>query len=177
MVQTVLVAYATKYGSTKEVAEAVASAVRDEGLEAVVQLMKATANVDAYAAVVIGAPLYIGSWLKDADRFLAQHREALSRRPVAVFALGPTGSAADDAKGAREQLDKQIAKVPWLKPATVELFGGRLDVAHLRFPDSLLAKLPASPLYKAPSSDARDWGAIRGWASRFAASLKPASRA
>ena len=51
------------------------------------------------------------------------------------------------------------------------MFGGKYDPVKLRFPDSLLAKLPASPLHQAPASDARDWTAIRAWASDLAVRL------
>jgi menaquinone-dependent protoporphyrinogen oxidase len=50
-----------------------------------------------------------------------------------------------------------------------ELFGGVYDPAKLRFPDTLLAKLPVSPLHDAPASDVRDWEAIRLWATQLAA--------
>lgn len=56
-----------------------------------------------------------------------------------------------------------LAKLPWLKPLAVEVFAGKLDPAKLRFPDSLLTMLPASPLHGMPATDARDWAAIRTW--------------
>lgn len=181
MAQKVLVAYATKYGSTKEVAEAVAATLREQGLDAHVRPMKEVQQVDPYSAVVLGTPLYIGSWLKDTDRFLARHQEALQRRPVAVFALGPAGTPrqppAAVQPGPKDQLAKQLAKVPWLKPTSTEVFAGKIDMAHLNFLDGLLAMLPASPLHGMQSADNRDWAAIRAWATSLAASLKPATRA
>jgi len=171
MSDSILVAYATRYGSTREVAEAIAATLRERGLEVDIQPMRQVQAVASYRAVVIGAPLYIGSFLKDARRFLSRHSEALATRPVAVFALGPTHGGEQELKGARPQLDKELAKFPWLKPVAAEMFGGRYDPASLRFPDSLLATLPASPLHGLPTSDARDWTAIRAWASDLAAKL------
>ena len=109
------------------------------------------------AAVVLGAPLYIGSWQKDAQKFLTEHREALTQRPVAIFTLGPTGTDAQEWEGVRGQLAQQMAKVPWLKPIATGLFGGKYDPAHLRF----------------PASDVRDWAAIRAWAGSLPALLQP----
>ena len=109
----------------------------------------------------MGAPLYIGRWLKDVQRFLARHQQALANRPVAIFTLGPTRAGEEEWQGVRVQLDQELAKYPWLKPIAVELFGGQYDPAKLRFPDSLLAILPASPLHQMPASDLRDWEAIR----------------
>lgn len=170
----ILVGYATRYGSTREVAEAVAAMLRESGLEVDVQPVRKVRALASYRAVVVGAPLYIGSLHKDARRFLSQHREALSERPVAVFALGPTHADEQERQDVRAQLDKEMLKFPWLAPVALELFGGKYDPARLRFPDSLLAGLPASPLHNEPASDARDWAAIRAWANDLAAKLEPA---
>jgi len=168
MADSILVAYATRYGSTQEVAEAIAATLREHGFEVDVQPTRRVRVLAGYRAVVIGAPLYIGSLHKDARRFLAQHREALAGRPVAIFSLGPTHDDETERAGARTQLDKELAKFPWLTPVAVEMFAGSYDPAKLRFPDSLLAGLPASPLHGAPASDARNWAAIRAWASDLA---------
>ena len=53
----------------------------------------------------------------------------------------------------------------------VELFGGKYDPAKLRFPDTLLKALPASPLHGALASDIRDWEAIGAWAKGLVGKL------
>src|SRR5947209_28996 len=85
----VLVGYATRYGSTQEVAEAVAATLRACGLAVDLQPMRDVRTLAGYSAVVGGAPLIMFHWHKDARRFLARYRAALMERPVAVFALGP----------------------------------------------------------------------------------------
>ncbi len=80
--------------------------------------------------------------------------------PAAVFVLGPFHDEAKEWQGAREQFDKEIAKFPWFKPVTVEIFGGKFDPAALRFPFSLI---PA--LKRLPASDIRDRDVIRTWAN------------
>jgi menaquinone-dependent protoporphyrinogen oxidase len=169
----VLVGYVTRYGSTQEVAEAVAAALREGGLEAKVESLKTVRTLEGYSAVVIGAPLYIGSWPGDAKTFLTQHQAGLAQRPLAVFALGPLSRAESEMQGTRVQLDKELAKYPWIKPVDVALFAGKFDPKALRFPDSLLTILPASPLHQRPASDERDWTAIRAWAGGLAAKFKP----
>jgi menaquinone-dependent protoporphyrinogen oxidase len=164
MSSLVLVGYATRYGSTQEVAEAVAATLRECGLEVDIQPIRKVRTLAGYSAVVLGAPLYMFRWHKDALRFLSRHREALAERPVAVFALGPTHDPYDEKEwqDSRAQLDKDLAKFPWFKPVAIELFGGKFDPALLRFPLNKLAG-------KEPASDLRDWTAIRAWA----ADLKP----
>ena len=115
MSNSILVAYATRYGSTQEVAERIAATLRESGLMVDVQPVKQVRTLDGYRAVVLGAPLYIGSWLKDAQRFLTQHQPTLEKLPVAIFSLGPT--RADEATAeVRASLDAQVGKYPWLKP-------------------------------------------------------------
>ncbi len=174
MENTVLVAYASKYGSTQEVAEAVVAVLRERGLEVAIQPMRKVRTLEGYRIVVLGAPLYIGAWHKDALNFLSRHQEALAQRPVAVFALGPLSTDEKEMQGSRAQLDKELAKFPWLTPVALEMFVGKYDPAKLRFPDSLIARLPASPLHQMPASDVRDWTAIRAWASNLATKLQPA---
>lgn len=174
MAASILIAYATRYGSTQEVAEAVGARLRERGLGAEVRRAREVRSLDGFSAVVLGAPLYIGSLLREARKFLERHRTALSQMPVAIFALGPV-SAGAELEGSRTQLDAALAKLPWLTPAATEVFVGKYDPAQLRFPDSLLAALPASPLHGLPAHDGRDWPAIRAWADTLPAALLPES--
>ncbi len=179
MERKALVAYASKYGSTQEVAEAIAGTLRESGIAVDVQHVRKVRSVTGYDVVVLGAPFYLGAWHRDAADFLARHREALTARAaaecrVAVFALGPTQGDAEEWQSARAALDTELAKYPWLAPVATELFGGRYDPRKLRLPDNLLTALPASPLHGLPASDIRDWTAIRAWAGRLAAQLQSA---
>ena len=169
MSASVLVAYATRYGSTQEVAEAVAATLRERGLAVDIGPMRNVRTLDQYRAIVLGAPLYMFHWHKDALHFLERHREALTARPVAIFALGPFHAEEKEFQGSREQLDKELAKFPWLRPGAIEIFGGKFDPQKLTFPYNLM---PA--LKNMPASDVRDWTAIRAWASNLAAQFQPA---
>jgi menaquinone-dependent protoporphyrinogen oxidase len=164
MSPSILVAYATQYGSTQEVAEAIAETLRQSGLEVDTLPAREVSAVAEYSAVLLGAPLMMGHFHKDAQNFLKKQREGLTERPVAVFVLGPVHDPHDEEewKGSREQLDKALARYPWLTPAAVEVFGGKFDPATLPFPLNRLAG-------KEPASDIRDWTVIRAWA----AGLKP----
>jgi menaquinone-dependent protoporphyrinogen oxidase len=170
----VLVTYATRYGSTQEVAEAIVATLRERSLEVDVLPMSRVDTLEGRRAVVLGTPLYIGHWLKDTNGFLTRHRESLASRPVAVFALGPTidPNSETERQGARAQLDAELAKVPWLAPVAVEMFGGKYDPAKLRFADKLVTSPPASPLHGLGARDDRDWAAIQAWTDAVAESLR-----
>lgn len=164
----VLVAYATRHGSTQEVAEGVAATLGERRLDVELQSAREVCRVEEYQAVVLGTALYMFRFHKDARRFLSRHREALAARPVAVFALGPFNDEEKEWQGVRGQLDKELAKFPWLEPVAKQVFRGKFDPAKLRFPYNLL---PA--LRRLPASDIRDWKAIRVWASDTAERLQP----
>jgi menaquinone-dependent protoporphyrinogen oxidase len=108
-------------------------------------------------------------WHKDALRFLSRHREALTKRPVALFALGPVHDPHDEKEwqDSWTQLENELDKFPWLTPVAIEMFGGKYDPDKLRFPLKMFAG-------KEPANDVRDWAAIRAWASDLAAKLDPA---
>ena len=160
MSTSILVGYATRYGSTREVAEAVAATLGERGLAVDIQPVREVRTLAAYSAVVLGAPLFMFRWHKDALRFLSRHRAALKEKSVAVFALGPVHDPYDEKewRDSRAHLDKALTKFPWFTPVALEVFGGRYNPEKLRFPIKMFAGAE-------PASDIRDWTAIRAWAS------------
>ena len=176
MTARILVAYATRYGSTQEVAEAIGARLRGQGLDVEVKPARDVRQLDGFAAVVLGTPLYIGSALKGWAAFVERHHAVLEQLPVAVFALGPI-SASDDMADARGQLDAALAKTPWLAPVAIELFVGKYDPAKLHLADKLIAVIPASPLHGVGLHDERDWDAIDAWADKLPEALSVESRA
>jgi menaquinone-dependent protoporphyrinogen oxidase len=153
----ILVAYATKHDSTREVAEALAAALRDRGLEVDVVPAADVRGLDGYGAVVLGGALYMGRWHRDAVRFLKRHLRSLGELPVSVFAMGPKTLGDADVASSRTQLDKALAAFPGLKPVAVAIFGGVVEPSKLRFPFKHM-----------PASDARDWAAIAAWSHEVA---------
>ena len=155
---TVLVAYATRHGSTREVAEDIAGTLRALGAD--VELREACGvpgpggfardRAGTWSLVVLGAPLYSGRWHRDAHRFLRRHRKELADVPVAVFGMGPRKDDVLAWERSRTQLDRALAKHGWLTPTAVMVFGG-VDA-----PD------------KRPRRDLRDWTKIDAWAASIA---------
>ena len=166
---TVLVTYASMHGSTQEVAEVVAAKLRERELTVDLQPARNVQTLNGYRAVVLGAPVYMFHWHKDARRFLARfQRELTSGLPIAIFAGGPIEDSNEQWRDRRSDLDKELAKFPWLTPVSVQLIGGKFDPARLRFPYNLI---PA--MRNMPACDLRDWAAIRAWASNLAEEFQP----
>jgi menaquinone-dependent protoporphyrinogen oxidase len=62
----VLVAYASRHGSTKGSAERIAADLREVGLSAEVMPEDQVRELDRYDAFVIGSAAYMFHWLKEA---------------------------------------------------------------------------------------------------------------
>jgi menaquinone-dependent protoporphyrinogen oxidase len=154
---SILIAYATKHGSTREVADSLAAALRERELDVGTLPAAQVDDLSPYDGVVVGGSLYTGRWHPDALDFLKRHRGALERLPVAVFAMGPRTMDTHDVAQSRAQLDHALAKVPGVDPFAVTIFGGVLDPRKLHF-----------PFNRMPASDARDWDAVHAWASDLA---------
>jgi menaquinone-dependent protoporphyrinogen oxidase len=161
----VLVAYATRYGSTAETAHKVAECLERDGVHAEVQPICDVKELRPYSAVVLAAALYIGKLHKEARRFLSVWHDDLEKLPVALVVPGPVEAEQKQFQSAEQQLDRELARVPWLHPIARKVVGGRWDPAKLQFPFSWTLK-------KVPASDARDWNAVDAWAHELAEKLR-----
>jgi len=160
MGRRILIAYATKHESTREVAEAVAERLRVHGLDIELRAARDVRVLDDYGAVVLGGALYMGRWHDEARGFLKRHRVKLAGMPVAVFGLGPRTMSETDVEGSRKQLEHALARVPEVEPVATAIFGGVVDPAKLSFPFNRMAAI-----------DARDWTAIEAWADELPATF------
>jgi menaquinone-dependent protoporphyrinogen oxidase len=164
---TVLVAYASKRGSTAEIAETVAATLRREGLGVCLEPAADVKSLEGYDAVVLGSAVYMRRWRGDARYFLKKHRKALRQIPFWVFSSGPVGDPTDD--------NPEWVEPPQLAEKVEELggrghvvFGGRLPAE----PRGMMEKAMVEGVPK-EFRDRRDWGQIRAWAKQVAGDLAP----
>ena len=158
MTDTILVAYATRYGSTAEVAEAVGDELRKAGAEVDVQPIDDIQDLSRYQAVIIGSPIYMGKWLPEAQVFVERHQQHLRGIPVAYFAVGLTimGGTPDAIRKAEASMGQVRMLV---NPVDIGIFPGRLESSRLSVADRAITKL-----IRAKTGDFRDWEAVRAWA-------------
>lgn len=154
---SVMVAYATKYGSVREAADLIAATLAEHGIDAVARPAGEIRSLDGYSAVVLGTALYFFRWRGEAHGFLKRNRSSLSAIPVALFGIGPLEDTPEQYAGAREHLDKGRAKHPWLSPVSTTVFGGRLDPERLRFPDNNPAMRGMGTVDLLDLDEVRDW--------------------
>jgi menaquinone-dependent protoporphyrinogen oxidase len=169
----ILIAYATKYGSTKEIAERIGEVIRQDGLSADVLPVQSVHDVTPYAAVILGFAVYVGKWTKEAGEFLKANEKNLAERPLWLFSSGPTGEGnpVDLVEGWQVPSDQQ-AIVERLQPRTIAIFHGNIEPDKVNF----IEKWAVKSLVKKPFGDFRDWNAITSWATSIADTLARAEK-
>jgi menaquinone-dependent protoporphyrinogen oxidase len=188
----ILIAYATKSGSTAEVAQTIGKELSQDGVQADVRPISAVRDISPYDAVIVGGPMIMG-WHREAVQFLERNQAALSQVPVACFltalSLTETRTGFDsipvykdpslakppknaDRLSFKERyatvasyLQPVLEKAPQVKPVSAAFFAGKLDCSKLDF----LSRFFVQVIIGAQPGDYRNWDAIRVWA----ASLRP----
>ncbi len=159
MNEKILVAYASKCGSTGEVAEEIGQVLCKSGIEADVRLAKDVDDVNGYQAVVVGSAIRMGQWLPEAVKFVETHQVALNQIPVACFTVCMTMQE-DTEENHREVMGYLEPLREMVQPRDTGLFAGAMDYSKLPFFFRLMIKA-----MKVPEGDFRDWDSIRDWAA------------
>jgi len=162
----VLIAYASRYGSTEEIAEAVAKAFRAGGARAEVRPAFEVRDLAPWDAAVLGTPLYYGKPLVGATRFADEHAEALAKMPTAVFLVGLALAHPTEAI-VRKTATQTKALVEAVQPTDVGLFGGALRYADLNWWTRLMMRL-----MKVREGDLRNWPLVERWAADILARFR-----
>ena len=163
MMNRILVAYASKMGSTREIAERIASELGEAGFDVQVCSCSDAPPVGEFAAVVIGSAIYTRRWLREATTYLKRQASDLAGRPTYLFQSGPCGEKQSESVVVIPRVVRRIAaEIGASDPVT---FSGRLDRSKARGP---ISRWVASG---SMAGDYRDWGAISAWASSIATDL------
>ena len=159
----VLVAVASKHGSTEEIAEEVGRVLADTGIDNEVRPVEDVEALDGYDAVVLGSAVYMGSWMDIAKHFVERHGEALAIRPVWLFSSGPIGNPPHPKPDHAVDIGHIVAVTGAREH---RLFCGRLDHHSLSFGERAVMLS-----VHAPEGDHRDWDAIAAWGHDIAGEL------
>jgi menaquinone-dependent protoporphyrinogen oxidase len=84
MSDKILVAYASRAGSTAGVAEAIGKTPMKSGAQVDVRSMKDAKDLTPYRAVVGGSAIRGGKWLPEAMQFMQTHQATLALKPFAA---------------------------------------------------------------------------------------------
>jgi menaquinone-dependent protoporphyrinogen oxidase len=163
MNKKILVTYASRTGSTAQIAEAICKSLVKNGEEAELLPMENVKDLSSYHAVIIGSPIRKSQWLPEAMQFLQNHRAELARKRVATFTVCIT-IAMSNVERYQDVVRQWTAPVRELaKPISEGLFAGRLNFRKLPCTlDTLLLRFTVA-LGVFPKGDHRDWNAVHAW--------------
>ncbi|WP_265581813.1 flavodoxin domain-containing protein [Methanofollis aquaemaris] len=154
----ILIAYATKHETTREIADAIAETLKEQGIDAEARSVGTVDSVFGYDGVVIGSPIYMGKILKEAKQFVARFAGALQERPTAAFAVGMSCKDLTDENCRKVEKAMEPVTGPLQIRGEMGMFAGRMNPSFA----------PVIGLFmrydEAKTEDARDWDAIRTWA-------------
>jgi menaquinone-dependent protoporphyrinogen oxidase len=159
----ILIAYASKHGSTHEIARVVAQELRAAGHGVAVRDVEEIHSIEVYDAIIIGSAIYMGRWMAEAQEFVERNQDKFGTVPVWLFSSGPLGEDVEEGTGNPHNIEALMAMT---KAVDCQVFDGRLDKEQLGLGERMIVRM-----VKAPAGDFRDWNAIREWAGRIAAEL------
>jgi len=160
----ILVTYASRAGSTAEIAETIGKTLSQGGTQVEVLPMQDVKDLSMYGAVVAGSAMRSSKWLPEAMQFITTHRAVLSKKPFATFTVCITLAMSNS-----EQYRRAVAA--WIEPVRAQvrpvsegLFAGMLDFSKLPLNWETVKLRAVVALGIFPRDDRRDWKAIQDWA-------------
>ena len=161
-VNTILVCYATRYGSTPAIARLIGEELQLAGYTVTVRPIAQVDDPGKYDAIVIGSPLYMGKWLAEARDFVSRFRHPLQERPVAVFSVGY--SLRDRTVEHLKSGEDALAAIRlFISPVSCGFFPGKVDPDQMSAPDRAMVALGG-----AMPGDFRDPDLVRSWSRELA---------
>lgn len=158
----VLIAVASRHGSTREIADAIAEVLVAAKFEVEVADPDDVEDLSPYGAVVLGSSVYVGRWAASARAMVDRHAAGLAVRPTWLFSSGPLGTPPVPAGDPEEVL----ALVSRLRARDHKTFAGRLERSELA-----MAERAVVAVVRATYGDFRVWPEIEAWANGIAAEL------
>ena len=169
MNKRILVTYASRTGTTAEVAAAICRILSESGAQVNILPMQEVKDLAPYEAVIAGSAIRAARWLPEAVQFIRAHQATLRHKPFAMYTVCITLAMADTEQY-RSAVSGWTAPVRAIVPPLSEgLFAGMLDFNKLPFNWETLKLRATVAMGIFPRGDRRDWDAVRAWAE----SLKP----
>jgi len=160
MDKPILVAYATRAGSTAEVAAAIGESLGQRGIPMEVKPVKDRPTLNDYQAVILGSAIRMGNWLPEAVDFVKNNQQALNTMLTALFTVHMLNTGEDETSRTNRLAYLNTVR-PLLNHPEEVYFEGKMDFSRLSTLDRLIAKM-----VKAVEADHRDWEDIRGWTQK-----------
>jgi menaquinone-dependent protoporphyrinogen oxidase len=164
---SVLVVYASRYGSTRGIAELIANRLRETDYHIDLRSVEQVDDLTPYEAVVLGSAVFNQRWIPEAEALVRSNLAEFADRSVWLFSVGTFGdrkavigpSMRREPKGIRE-IEEAI------HPRDYRVFAGVIDRHRWPFLSRLLYHALGGRL-----GDNRDWPDIDRWADGIASAL------
>ena len=183
-----LIVHASRHGGSAGIAERIGEVLQGAGVDITIARARDLPDPLPYDACIVGAGVYMGSWVEDGVKYLERYALELAAKPVWLFSSGPLpgstkepktpitdpvemalGPAEGPGSGGRRKLEAAAAPI---HPKDHKVFGGAFDPADppANLAERVVRMLPMSKGIL-PVGDFRDWPAIEAWAKEIAATL------
>ncbi len=189
--EKVLVTYATRSGSTREIAEFIGKELTALGAQVDVLPIREVADIAHYGTVIAGGLLYRFGWHPEVAQFVQANKSMLKHKPTAIFVTGlrltktseydrfsfpvfldptmarePTNPArltwVENLSTCSRYLGPVLASITEIRPLSLAFLAGKLDLKTLNLPEKLIMLLLMF-LTGVKQGDHRNWDAIRTW--------------
>lgn len=165
MAKKILVVYASKCGSTAEIADSMARTLSGKGFTVDVMPVKKVTSLTGYDAILAGSAIRVGAWLPEAVDFVKNNQPEIDKIPTAIFTVHGLNWENTSASEALRKNYTTIVK-QMVTPVEEVFFAGKIDYSKMTFLEKMMSKA-----VKAQEEDRRDWDAIKGWADSIPAKL------
>lgn len=183
--KTILIAYATKEGQTKKVAEYVAGRLRELGASvSIVDVIHSNDFLDCskFDAVIVAASIHMMAYEKEMIDFAIAHKAELAKIPTTFLSISLSAHGAHDEQATPEQraaeetktrawVEKFIEQTKW-HPNRVELVAGALKYTEynflVRFMMKQIAKSTGLPTDTSRNYEYTDWRSLDHLADEIA---------
>jgi len=153
----ILITYATRAGSTVEIAVVIGKSLSEKGFCVDVEPFEGSPSPKDYRAVIMGSAIRMGSWLPEAIAFVEENQGDLNSKPVALFTVHMLNTGEDEVSLAnRHAYAEKVRHL--LKDPEETYFEGNMDFSRLSLIDQMIARM-----VKPIETDNRDWESIRSW--------------
>lgn len=167
MPKKVLIVYATRSGTTAQIAETVAKTMTASGLLADIMPVRDAVTAEGYDAVVLGTAIRAGMIMPELLKFVKRNQESLLKIHVAAFAVCLTMK--DDTPENRKAVAAYLDPIKkHIKLVSETVLAGAVTFARL----GVFARFIIRKLAKAQEGDFRDERKITEWAQEFVKRIK-----
>ena len=134
---SIIIAYSTVDGHTRQICEHIAGAVRDKGHDVELAPIddRPTVDLSAYDKIVIGASIRYGKHRPQVTELINENQATLESKPSALFSVNVVARKPEkNTPETNPYLQKYLEQIDW-QPQNLAVFAGKIDYPSYTFWD------------------------------------------